>query len=91
MAVAEASWAAEDWQAIACAHHHTPDPPTTPPTLGDAVQWIAQLGGFLGRRVDGDPGVTLLWIGFSRLADLTAMYSLLRSSARHATPHHTCG
>lgn len=34
-----------------------PDPTPPPVDLRTAVQWIAQLGGFLGRCGDGDPGV----------------------------------
>lgn len=71
--------ALEEWQALYCATHQTPTPPATPPTLHEAVQWIARLGGFLGRPGDGDPGVTVLWRGFQHLADLTRMYVLLRS------------
>ena len=46
------------------------------PTLREAVRWIASLGGFLGRKSDGEPGPTVLWRGFRRLADLTFMYLL---------------
>lgn len=35
----------EEWQALYCAIHHCPIPPDRPPTLGEAVRWIAQLGG----------------------------------------------
>jgi hypothetical protein len=70
--------ALEEWQALYCATHQTPTPPPTPPTLQEAVQWIARLGGFLGRPGDGDPGVTALWRGLQHLADLTRMYCLLR-------------
>jgi hypothetical protein len=78
--------ALEEWQALYCATHHTATPPTTPPTLHEAVQWIARLGGFLGRPGDGAPGVTVLWRGFQHLADLTRMYTLLRSPTLSA-PH----
>ena len=71
--------ALEEWQALYCATHHTATPSATPPTLHEAVQWIARLGGFLGRPGDGEPGVTVLWRGFQHLADLTRMYTLLRS------------
>lgn len=40
-----------------------------PPTLGEAVTWIAQLGGFLARKGDGHPGVKALWRGLTRLHD----------------------
>src|SRR5436309_5993841 len=70
--------ALEEWQALYCAIHHTPTPPPTPPTLRQAVRWIARLGGFLERRGDGEPGVTVLWKGFQHLADLTTMYCIMR-------------
>jgi hypothetical protein len=78
--------ALEEWQARYCATHQTPTPPPTPPRLQEAVQWIARLGGFLGRSGDGEPGVTVLWRGFQHLADLTRMYCLLRSPTLSA-PH----
>jgi hypothetical protein len=40
------------------------------PTLRTALRWVARLGGFLGRKSDGDPGVKVLWRGLRRLADL---------------------
>jgi hypothetical protein len=67
-----------EWQALVCQIQRNPTPPETPPTLRQAVRWIAQLGGFLGRKGDGEPGVITLWRGFQSLADLTAMYSLFQ-------------
>ena len=68
----------EEWQALYCAIHRTPTPPETPPPWRQAVHWIAQLGGFLARRGDGEPGATVLWKGFQHLADLTTMYCIMR-------------
>jgi hypothetical protein len=45
-------------------------------TVRDAIHLIAKLGGFLGRRRDGEPGITVLWRGWQRLSDLTLMWSL---------------
>ena len=53
-------------------------PPSEPPRLGQCVRWIAQLGGFLGRKGDGDPGVKTLWRGLQRLNDIAATWQLLR-------------
>ena len=41
------------------------------------MRWIAQLGGFLGRRSDGEPGVTVLWHGWQKLANYAQMYGIL--------------
>lgn len=42
----------------------------TPPTLRQAVRWIASLGGFLGRKHDGEPGLKTLWRGLGVLHHL---------------------
>ena len=39
-------------------------------TVRDFVRGVAQLGGFLGRRGDGPPGVRALWRGYQRLQDM---------------------
>ncbi len=68
----------EEWQALFCAIHKTAVVTDQPPDLHQAVVWIAQLGGFLARKGDGDPGPMTLWKGFQHLADLTKMYRILR-------------
>jgi Transposase DNA-binding/Transposase Tn5 dimerisation domain len=66
-----------EWKALYCALHQTPSPPSHPPSLRTAVRWIAQLGGFLGRAHDLEPGPTVLWKGFQHLSQLTTMYRIL--------------
>lgn len=68
-----------EWQALYCIIHQTPVPPSTPPTLRQAVHWIARLGGFLDRRADGEPGVKTIWLGLRRLSDIAATWQLLHS------------
>ena len=68
----------EEWQALYCAIHHCPTPPEEPPTLEQAIRWIAQLGGFVGRRRSDQPGTETLWRGFQHLSDLTRMYCIMR-------------
>ncbi len=43
---------------------------------------IAKLGGFIGRKSDGDPGVKTLWRGWQRLQDIVATWSLFHPPAR---------
>jgi Transposase DNA-binding/Transposase Tn5 dimerisation domain len=68
----------DEWQALYCAIHRVPMPPAEPPTLSQAVKWIAQLGGFVGRRQSDQPGAEVLWRGFQHLGDLTMMYGIMR-------------
>jgi len=70
----------EEWQSLYCAIHACPTPPAEPPTLGEAVRWIAQLGGFVGRRPRDYPGAETLWRGLQHLRDLTRMYCIMRPS-----------
>ncbi len=68
----------DEWQALYCAIHQCPTPPEEPPSLAQAVHWIAQLGGFVGRRRRDQPGTETLWRGFQHLMDLTKMYRIMR-------------
>src|SRR5579872_3073495 len=67
----------DEWKALYCKIHRRPTPPTHPPDLHTAVRWIASLGGFLNRKHDGEPGVTVLWKGFQHLTDLSSMYHIM--------------
>jgi hypothetical protein len=67
----------DEWQALYCTIHQTPKPPDSPPDLRTCVRWIAQLGGFLARKHDGEPGVKTLWQGLRRLHDIAQTWLLL--------------
>lgn len=41
--------------------------PAEPPTLNDVVRLIAQVGGFLGRKGDGEPGAKTIWRGLDQV------------------------
>lgn len=56
----------QEWQAAwIVARQKVPD---KTPTLRQALHMIARLGGFMGRKGDGEPGVKSLWIGLQRVA-----------------------
>ena len=44
--------------------------PKKSPSLKKVTTWIAQLGGFLARKGDGSPGITHIWRGLKKLADM---------------------
>lgn len=80
---AASAWLSQtEWEALWCQIHRRDDPPKTAPTLRQVVRWIARLGGFLGRRSDGEPGPMTVWRGLHRLNDLAAMYRLCRRKIR---------
>ena len=69
--------ATHEWQALYCTIHKTPRPSVSPPSLNTCVRWIAQLGGFLGRKGDGYPGVKTIWQGLRRLHDIAQTWVLV--------------
>jgi len=70
------------WQALWCHVHQRTDPPKTAPSVRQAVRWIAQLGGFLGRKSDGEPGTVTLWRGLAQLDAMTQMWQLCHRKQR---------
>ncbi|UZQ50415.1 IS4 family transposase [Clostridium kluyveri] len=59
-----------EWQALYCVVNRVSIPPMQPPTLKEAVIMIAKLGGFLGRKSDGQPGVKVIWRGLMCLNNI---------------------
>lgn len=60
-----------EWKALYCYMEKTSQPPVDSPNMGQAMRWVAKLGGFIGRKGDGNPGPTVLWRGLRRLNDIT--------------------
>lgn len=77
-ATADTALETYEWKALYCHIHSTPTAPETPPTLNQCVRWIARLGGFLGRKRDGEPGVKTIWLGLRRLHDIAATWKLFQ-------------
>lgn len=59
-----------EWSLLYRKVNKTRAAPNTPPTVEEAVIWIAKLGGYIGRATDPPPGVVSLWRGWQRLADM---------------------
>jgi hypothetical protein len=55
---------------------------TDVPTIEQVTKWIGRLGGHLGRKRDGMPGVRTLWRGWRDLAILVAGYRAGKNRAR---------
>ena len=52
------------------------------PTIGQAVQWIAELGGYTGKSSGGPPGSATIGRGLERLAPAAEMYKVLRKKGQ---------
>ena len=73
-----------EWKALVAYKTKSPIAPSNPPSLREAVRMVASLGGFLGRKGDGEPGTKTLWLGIQRLDDMTAMWKVF---VTELTPH----
>ena len=70
------SFEEEEWKALSAYHHRQSTPPEEEPTLGTAMRIVAKIGGFLGRKGDGNPGATVLWRGLDKLGFITDTFRL---------------
>lgn len=73
-APASAILAKHELQALYTFIHKQPIPDSLVPTVRQTLRWVAQLGGFLARNGDGEPGVTVVWRGWQRLTDISLAY-----------------
>jgi len=65
-----------EWKALMAYVTKNPVPPAKPPSLREAMRLVAGLGGFLGRKGDGNPGTQTLWLGLQRLDDIAETYKV---------------
>jgi hypothetical protein len=68
-----------EWEALYVYVHKTATLPVVPPTLQQAAKWIGRLGGHLGRKSDGPPGLKTIWRGYQRLRDYAEIYALIKA------------
>ena len=72
----------DEWKALYAFVNETVRVPDETPTLSDAMAMVARLGGFLGRKSDGHPGVVSAWKGLTRLEDITVAWRIFRNGAK---------
>ena len=71
-----------EWKALMVFTSKNPVTPEKPPSLREAIRRVAGLGGFLGRKSDGEPGTQTLWIGLQRLDDIVAMWRVMNDATQ---------
>lgn len=57
-------------------------PPKQPPKLQEMVRMVAQLGGYVNRKRDDEPGPQTVWLGLQRLHDIAHCWKLFGPGAR---------
>ena len=71
----------DEWHTLWTYFNKKPPLETTRiPSIAQVVMWIGRLGGHLGRKRDGMPGVRTLWRGWRDLQLLTTLYQASSSS-----------
>ena len=66
-----------EWKALYTITKKTNKIPKQKPNAREVTRWIAQLGGFLARKNDGEPGITTIWRGWQRLTVLSQQWEIL--------------
>jgi hypothetical protein len=72
-----------EWQALVGFIRKNPIPPAQPPSLREAMRMVASLGGFQGRKGDGEPGTQTLWLGLQRLDDIVKAWKVFSDMLTH--------
>jgi len=79
-----------EWQAVIAVQRPNQPLPSTPPSMREITRLTAELGGFLGRNSDGEPGSITLARGLQRLHDIVTgvllVQKLLSSQPANSSP-----
>ena len=67
-----------EWQALLAFKRPDQPLPSTPPSVREITRLTAELGGFLGRKGDGEPGSTTLGRGLQRLHDIASAFVIFK-------------
>jgi hypothetical protein len=67
----------QEWQTLYILKHKTNKLPKEPPSLKEATQWIAQMGGYLARNSDGPPGLKTVWLGYEALLQAVVVFEIM--------------
>jgi len=59
-----------EWKVLFTRSNRKSKIPKKPPSVKESVQWIAQLGGFLARKSDKDPGIKHVWRGLRKFSNI---------------------
>jgi Domain of unknown function (DUF4338)/Transposase Tn5 dimerisation domain/Transposase DNA-binding len=66
-----------EWKALVAYSTKNPVPPEQALSLREAIRMVAKIGGFLGRKSDGEPGTETLWRGLQHLDLMTDVWRVM--------------
>jgi hypothetical protein len=76
----EAVFEPGEWQSVYQVVRREP-PPKRPPRLQEMVRLVAQLGGYVNRRREDEPGPQTVWLGLQRLHDISLCWQVFGPGA----------
>jgi hypothetical protein len=77
----EAVFEPAEWQSVYQIVKRDP-PPKQPPTLREMVRLVAQLGGYVNRKREDEPGPQTVWLGLQRLHDIALCWQVFGPGAK---------
>ena len=72
----ELAFSEHEWKILYRKYNPGSTVPKKPPKIGEVYHWLGKLGGFIGRKGDGDPGFMSIWRGWMRFTSLLEDYDL---------------
>ena len=72
-----------EWKSLYSYINKTPKVPEKEPALGEVVNMIAKLGGFLGRKNDKHPGMKTLWNGLIALNYISTTWKIFNTKKKY--------
>ena len=70
-----------EWKAGYAAAMRSRNVPESPPTMEEMMQYIAKLGGYLGRKNDPPPGIKAIWMGICKLTNYADAWDIFGPGA----------
>jgi len=77
----EAVFHPAEWKSVCRVVRRQPAP-SKPPSLSVTVRMVAQLGGYVNRTRNAEPGPQTVWLGLQRLHDIALCWQLFGPEAR---------
>ncbi len=68
-----------EWQSVYMIVNRGSPLPTDIPTVYQMTRMIAQLGGFLGRKGDGEPGIKAVWTGWQKMKEYALAWEVFNT------------
>jgi hypothetical protein len=77
----EAVFDPAEWKSVYVVVRREP-PPRVAPKLQEMIRLVAQLGGYVNRKREDEPGPQTLWLGMQRLHDIATCWKVFGPGAR---------